>query len=870
MQQQETPMIRQYNEIKAHYNDAILFFRLGDFYEMFFDDALVASKILGIALTARNKNQETKVPLCGVPYHSASPYIHKLIEAGHKVAICEQTEDPKAAKGIVKREVIRVITPGCVIDSDSIEGSENNYLMSILPHDNLFGISYIDITTGEFKVSELSNPVLLLDELYKIKPRELLVPEILRKHVLFNELNKYTDCLFTFLDDPLGDSVEAKNTLKEYFKIVSLDSFGCNELSVGLQSARMILEYAQKTQHVPLSHITKLTPYSLENTLMLDEMTRKHLELTETIIEKTKKNTLLWVIDKTANPMGTRLLKKWLMHPLIDRNKILNRQDVVEYFVESFSLRKEAQKILKDMVDIERINGKLGNKNVTPRDLIALNNSLKEIEKMKTLLKDIQVDGIQTILSKFKIDISVVDLIDQSIADEPPLAVTEGGIIKKGFNPKLDELIDIVENGHSWLSNLEKNERTKSKIPSLKVKFNKVFGYYIEVTHTHKNKIPDYYITKQTLVNGERYFTEELKAFESKMLTAKEDRQTLEYEIFCTIRDKITIYITHLQAVAEGIAELDVFLSLAMLAEEEKYVRPVITDDDAIDIVAGRHPVIEKMNNISRFIPNDISFDCKNAQIVLLTGPNMSGKSTIMRQIAHIVILAHMGSFVPADKASIGLVDRIFTRVGASDNIALGESTFMVEMNEAAKILNNATKKSLIIMDEIGRGTSTFDGMSIAWAVCEYIHENIGAKTIFATHYHELTELANNFNRIRNYTVSVQEYNGEILFLRKLKEGAADKSYGIEVAKLAGIPLKVISRASTILDELEKDTIQKTHKKIKNALSVNHEVQLAIPFYETKNDTIKEMLKAIDLDNLSPLEALKKLFELKKEALKVE
>ena len=864
----ETPLMRQYTEIKKDYQDSILFFRLGDFYEMFYEDAKTASKELGLTLTKRNKKMD--VPLAGIPYHSAASYVAKLVNKGYKVAICEQVEDPKEVKGIVKREVIRVITPGTIIDTDYLDEKNNNYLMGILIKDKSIGISYVDITTGEFKTSKLEGKNLLyklLGEINKIFPKEILIDE---KSLNFLQGELQSNRILEKINITKVQTMRnPEKYLLEYFEIQSLDSFGIKNNDDIISVCAMTLKYVvdlQKGNELP---IRKISYVSTEKIMELNLTTQRNLDIVENY-NRNDSGTLLGVLDYCKNSMGSRFLKKIIKNPTLNIEEIHKRQNDIEYFINEVLVREEVREKLKDIYDIERIIGKLTLETVNGRDLVALKESIKNIlEIYKVLIKnnsnilDLEVDKL----------IDVYNLIDKVIVDEPPFSVREGGIIKSNYNEELDELRNIAEHGQDYLLKIETEEREKTGIKGLKIKYNKVFGYFIEITKANIDLVPDYYIRKQTLVNAERYIVPELKEYEDKILNAKNRISTLEYYLFKEIVGDIKNYTEMLQELSNKIAYLDVISNFAYIAIKNNYVKPEIVEDGEIEILGGRHPIVEQLIPAGEFVKNKVLLN-DNKDFIILTGPNMSGKSTYMKQIALIIIMAHIGSYVPADYAKISLVDKIFTRIGASDDLITGQSTFMLEMSEVANILNSATDKSFIILDEIGRGTSTFDGISIASAITEYIHDKVKAKTIFATHYHELTELGERLKRAANFRIEVQEKDNKIKFLREIVQGGADKSYGIEVARLAGLPKEILTNSKKILNILEerKDIIEQNFG-VEQMMLFGSTPTLELKKEEKKEkvEAISEeekkvlnILKDIDINNFTPMEALLKISELKK------
>jgi DNA mismatch repair protein MutS len=802
---QLTPMMQQYMQIKEQYKDCILFYRLGDFYEMFFEDAEICSKELEIALTGKSCGQEERAPMCGVPYHAIDSYLSKLVSRGFRVAICEQVEDPKAAKGIVKREVIRIVTPGTNLNTQVLDESKNNYLMAVVHTTNAYGISIVDITTGDYYVTEVDQERKLTDEIYKWSPSEIICNDsFFVSGIDIEALKSYHNVVLSPLEPWYFDDELCIRALKEHFNIATLDGLGLKDYSIGAIAAGCIMQFLRETQKNSLSHITKITPYTYEKYMLLDSSTVRNLELTETMREKQKRGSLLWVLDKTKTAMGARLLRSFMEQPLIDSQMINQRLEAVSQLKSNMITREEIREYLNPIYDLERLMSKISYKSANPRDLIAFSSSLSMLPHIKFLMKDLDSELLKEIYEELDTLEDIYHLIDISINEEPPLNVKEGGIIKEGFHEEVDRLRKAKTEGKDWLMDLETKEREATGIKNLKIKFNRVFGYYLEVTNSYQSMVPDTWIRKQTLANAERYTTPELKELEDVILGAEDKLFSLEYNLFCDVRDQIALEVKRIQQTAKAIAKIDVFASLALVAEQNNYVKPAINTTGSINIRNGRHPVVERMISHDMFVSNDTLLDNKDNRISIITGPNMAGKSTYMRQTALIVLMAQIGSFVPADSAQIGIVDRIFTRVGASDDLASGQSTFMVEMTEVANILRNATKNSLLILDEIGRGTSTFDGLSIAWAVVEHISNTLllGAKTLFATHYHELTELEGKLEGVNNYCIAVKEQGEDIVFLRKIVKGGADKSYGIQVAKLAGVPNNVLKRASEIVAEL--------------------------------------------------------------------
>jgi len=864
-----TPLMRQYLEIKADYQDAVLFFRLGDFYEMFMEDAVLASRVLGITLTSRNKGDDDAVPLCGVPFHSSQGYIAKLVANGHKVAICEQVEDPKQAKGIVKREVVRVVTPGLVTDTDTLEPKENNYLLAITGLDDQYGIAHVDITTGEFRVTQVKSIGQVESELGSLRPREILFADTAAGIVLRDGLAAIIDgMMVNLLPDWVFEQDYAVEQLGTFFGVSGLQSFGCQDLPLAQQAASAALYYLQQTQKDELRHIRPLQTYHTQHFMVLDDATRRNLELTATLQEGKKRGSLLGVLDRTVTAMGGRTLRHWIHYPLIDQEQILQRQNAVAELVEESLQRIEMLESLDGVYDLERLNSKIAMASANAKDLAALRSSLTCLPQIDDLLSSFSGSYLAELRQQLDLLPDLRELLEQAIVDDPPFVLRDGGIIRDGYNGELDELRTISREGKGWIARLEQEERERTDIPTLKVKYNKVFGYFIEITKRNLDRIPDDYQRKQTLSNAERYITPKLKEYESKVLGAEERLVELEYNLFQEVRLKTAAEGRRIQQSADALAALDALIALADLAHDRNYVRPAIDDSGIISIEGGRHPVVEGMPLKEAFVPNDVELDNEKNQLLIITGPNMAGKSTFMRQVALITLMAQIGSFVPAEKARIGVVDRIFTRVGASDNLAKGESTFMVEMNETANILRHATERSLIILDEIGRGTSTFDGVSIAWAVAEYLHDNpaVAAKTLFATHYHELTDLALTRDRVRNYNIAVKEWNDQIIFLRKIVTGGASRSYGIQVGRLAGLPEQVIRRAKEILHNLEAGEFGHSGEprlgESRNQPKKQPASQLSL-FNNDPGSAIRTRLEAADLSCMTPLEAMNLLNELK-------
>ena len=869
-----TPMMKQYMETKEKYPDCILFYRLGDFYEMFFDDALVASKELEITLTGKNCGQEERAPMCGVPHHAVEGYLNKLVSKGYKIALCEQVEDPKFAKGIVKREVVRIVTPGTNLNLQALEESKNNYLMCIVYLDNAIGISVVDVTTGDYYVTQVEDSKKLFDEINKFSPTEIVCNDgFMVSGFDLEDLKNRLSITIYHLDPWYFDDENCSKVLSTHFKVSNVTALSLDSFSAGTLAAGAVLSYLYETQKTSLNHITTLVPYVASKYMLLDSSTRRNLELTETLREKQKRGSLLWVLDKTKTAMGARTLRTYLEQPLIDKDEIEQRLDAIEELNLDMITRDEIREYLNPIYDLERLLGKISYKTANPRDLIAFRNSLEMLPPIRTVLSSFS----KTLLKKIQEELDdlqdIFTLIDQSIVSEPPISIKEGGLIQDGVNESIDYFRKAKTEGKTWLAQLENEDRERTGIKNLKIKYNKVFGYYFEVTNSNKDAIPDDYVRKQTLANAERYTTPKLKELEDPILNAEDKLFGLEYDFYCEIRDQIGNNIERIQKTAKAIAKLDVFTSLAYVSEHNHFVRPILNEKGLLHIKEGRHPVVEKMIVNDMFISNDTFLDNDKHLISVITGPNMAGKSTYMRQTALIVLMAQIGCFVPAKSAEVGIVDRIFTRVGASDDLASGQSTFMVEMNEVANILRNATSKSLLILDEIGRGTSTFDGLSIAWAVIEHISNRriLGAKTLFATHYHELTELEGKINNVNNYCIAVKEKGDDIVFLRKIVKGGADKSYGIQVAKLAGVPDLVIDRAKEIVEELsDNDIIEKvqnisistkSEKKKKKTYDQVDLAQMSLFDTVTDDDIIRE-LQSVDIANLTPMDALNTLYKL--------
>ncbi len=871
-----TPMMQQYLETKKEYADCILFYRLGDFYEMFFEDAVTASKELEITLTGKDCGQEERAPMCGIPFHACEGYLNKLISKGYKVAICEQVEDPKTAKGLVKREVVRIVTPGTNMDMHALDESKNNYLMCITYMQAKIGISLADVSTGDYYVTEVDDLKKLMDEIMKYQPREIICNDaFLVSGMDIAYLKGRLGITVYALEPHFFDDEAAKKCLLKHFKVNTLIGLGLEDFPTGLIAAGALLMYLYDTQKTSLSHISHIYPYLTSKYMLLDSSTRRNLELAETLREKQKRGSLLWVLDKTKTAMGGRTLRSMIEQPLIEKEEIEKRLDAVEELSQDTVSRDEIREYLNPIYDLERLLSRVSYKTANPRDLIAFRNSLQMMPHIKTVLNSFKKDVLCGIREDIDGLEDIASLIEEAIEEEPPISIREGGMIKEGFDEDIDKLRNAKRDGKTWLAELENEDRERTGIKNLKIKYNKVFGYYFEVTNSYKDLVPEDYIRKQTLANAERYTTPRLKELEDMILNAEDKLNTLEYDLFCKIRDAIADEMERIQRTAKAVAKLDVFASLSLVSERNNYVRPKLNEKGLLDIKDGRHPVVEKMIDNDMFIANDTYLDNNSHLIAVITGPNMAGKSTYMRQTALIVLMAQIGCFVPAKSANIGIVDRIFTRVGASDDLASGQSTFMVEMNEVANILRNATSNSLLILDEIGRGTSTFDGLSIAWAVIEHISNRkiLGAKTLFATHYHELTELEGKINNVNNYCIAVKERGDDIVFLRKIIKGGADKSYGIQVAKLAGVPDMVIDRAKEIVKQLSDNDITEKVQSIAvdtkgdgKAKKVEHydEVDMAqMSLFDTvKDEDVINELKEIDISNLTPLDALNTLYRL--------
>jgi DNA mismatch repair protein MutS len=875
-----TPMLRHYLELKARYPEEILFYRVGDFYEMFFEDAIRGSKLLDIALTTRDRNSPDPVPLCGVPHHAVNAYISRLVSQGRKVAVCDQVEDARFAQGgLVRREITRVITPGTLLEEEHLDARGNNFLLGLTARGGRIGVAHLDLSTGEFRATEVGNDAAAAEEIARIDPKEVLLDADFAASDRFKEGFRVLDgrCL-NVLEASRFERARAEETLRAHFAVHTLDGFGCGGLDPALGAAGALLEYARATQLTALAQVTCLSPYTLSDYMVLDDATRRNLELTETLREGRREGSLLGILDRAASAMGSRALRRWILYPLLRLDDIDRRLDAVEELVLSAGARGGLRAALGELADVERINGRVAAGRASARDLVALRRSLEAVPAILDLLAPLQAEqfGKDRLPLDPLPDVSA--LIAQAIVDDPPPNPRDGGAIRPGYSPELDALRGLSSHGKGWIADLEARERARTRIGNLRIRYSRVFGYSIEVTKSNLSLVPPDYERRQTLANAERFVTPELKEWEAKVLGAEEEGATLERKIFEEVRERVREAAARIRATAEALAELDALASLAQVAQEHRYARPVVDAGEAITIVEGRHPVIERMNLDERFVPNDLHLDCGAHQLLILTGPNMAGKSTVLRQAALITLMAQMGSFVPAKSARVGLVDRIFTRVGASDNLARGQSTFMVEMTEAAGILHHATRRSLVVLDEIGRGTSTFDGISIAWAIAEFLHDQVQARSLFATHYHELTDLARTKPRVRNFHIAVKEWNDRVIFLRRLLEGGVSRSYGIEVARLAGLPAGVVARAREVLANLERGELDDAGSP---RLAAHHTAargaragQLGLFGAEagaretapgSAGDPLRAALRAADPDTLSPLEALNLLHRLKRD-----
>jgi len=865
----KTPMIKQYLSIKERYADTILFYRMGDFYEMFFEDAEVASKALEITLTSRNKKDEFPIPMCGVPYKAVQGYIARLIDQGYKVAICDQVEDPALAKGLVKREVVRVITPGMILDNELLDEKSDNYVLALARNDDTAGLSYLDISTGVFRITESSDMNSIVDEALRISPSEVLLPESSKSDRFFLPiLNAMADRSITFISDTAFKFGRGRERLVDQFKTLSLEGFGCEHLKAGVRAAGALVFYIRETQKQEIQHLSGIESYSLNNYLIVDNISFRNLEINKNILTGSRQGTLLGIMDRTVTAMGSRLLKRWIRYPLMDVPEIESRQNAVLEIKANVPIRRNIREKLKSVYDLERLGSKIAMGQSNARDFVALKHSLISLPDIWSLLSNLNSELFKCYQNIDSL-CDLAGLIGRAIREDAPPTINEGGIIKTGYNAELDELISMSRDGKKWLARLEAKEKDATGISTLKVRYNKVFGYFIEIPKARSKDVPLHYVRKQTLVNAERYITDELKKYETKVLGAEDQRAALEYELFNQIKDEVIKNNVAVQQVAHFLARLDCLLNLAEVADQNDYNRPEFNTNGHILIEDGRHPVVEKMIAGERFVPNTIQMDDTENQILIITGPNMAGKSTVLRQVALMVLMAQMGSFIPAARASMSVTDRIFTRVGALDNLSQGQSTFMVEMQETANILNSATQKSLVIMDEIGRGTSTFDGLSIAWAVAEHLHDlkGHGVKTLFATHYHELTELTRLKPRSKNYNIAVKEWNDEIIFLRKLIEGGTNRSYGIQVARLAGIPSPVIQRAKKILYDIENDEHGlRGAFALPEDLNASEKKHVQLHLFSRPDHFIIEKLQKLDISKMTPLDALNYLNELQEKS----
>jgi len=865
----KTPMIKQYLSIKERYADTILFYRMGDFYEMFFEDAEVASKALEITLTSRNKKDEFPIPMCGVPYKAVQGYIARLIDQGYKVAICDQVEDPALAKGLVKREVVRVITPGMILDNELLDEKSDNYVLALARNDDTAGLSYLDISTGVFRITESSDMNSIVDEALRISPSEVLLPESSKSDRFFLPiLNAMADRSITFISDTAFKFGRGRERLVDQFKTLSLEGFGCEHLKAGVRAAGALVFYIRETQKQEIQHLSGIESYSLNNYLIVDNISFRNLEINKNILTGSRQGTLLGIMDRTVTAMGSRLLKRWIRYPLMDVPEIESRQNAVLEIKANVPIRRNIREKLKSVYDLERLGSKIAMGQSNARDFVALKHSLISLPDIWSLLSNLNSELFKCYQNIDSL-CDLAGLIGRAIREDAPPTINEGGIIKTGYNAELDELISMSRDGKKWLARLEAKEKDATGISTLKVRYNKVFGYFIEIPKARSKDVPLHYVRKQTLVNAERYITDELKKYETKVLGAEDQRAALEYELFNQIKDEVIKNNVAVQQVAHFLARLDCLLNLAEVADQNDYNRPEFNTNGHILIEEGRHPVVEKMIAGERFVPNTIQMDDTENQILIITGPNMAGKSTVLRQVALMVLMAQMGSFIPAARASMSVTDRIFTRVGALDNLSQGQSTFMVEMQETANILNSATQKSLVIMDEIGRGTSTFDGLSIAWAVAEHLHDlkGHGVKTLFATHYHELTELTRLKPRSKNYNIAVKEWNDEIIFLRKLIEGGTNRSYGIQVARLAGIPSPVIQRAKKILYDIENDEHGlRGAFALPEDLNASEKKHVQLHLFSRPDHFIIEKLQKLDISKMTPLDALNYLNELQEKS----
>ncbi len=875
-----TPAIKQYLDIKEKYKDCILFYRMGDFYEMFFEDAKIASQLLEITLTSRGKKDDSPIPLCGVPVRAAQGYIARMIELGRKVAICEQMEDAALAKGVVKREVVRVITPGMIVENEFLDEKTNNYILAIAAVSGrgaeiTVGISYLDISTGAFRLSESENINAVTDEILRVSPKEVLFPESLKNDAVLSPISAAVSekAAVTFLEDRFFEYAQARERLLDQFKTLSLEGFGCEDRKAGVKAAGALLFYVGETQKQKIAHLSGMETYILGDYLLVDETSTRNLELFRNLRTGTRQGTLLSVMDKTMTAMGSRLMSSWLKYPLMNADKIQERSGAAAEALERVQTRKRLRECLKSVSDLERLGSKIAMGYANARDMIAVKRSLQILPEIMSLLSEFHHPAFRIPHSDIDLLYELAELIENAIREDAPLTITEGGIIKTGYHAELDELIAVSKDGKGWLARMEAEEKKATGINSLKVRYNRVFGYYIEIPRKRSESVPPHYVRKQTMVNAERFVTDELKSFESKVLNAESRRFALEYELFDQIRQQVIKRNPAIQEIARFLAETDCLLNLAEIAEQNNYTKPEISTEGLFLIESGRHPVIEKMITGERFVPNTVRMDDTENQMLMITGPNMAGKSTILRQVALTAIMAQMGSFVPARRASVSITDRIFTRVGALDNLSQGQSTFMVEMQETANILHNASSKSLVIIDEIGRGTSTFDGISIAWAVAEYLHDlkGKGVKTLFATHYHELTELFRSKSRVKNYNIAVKEWNDKIIFLRKLAEGSTNRSYGIQVAGLAGIPGAVVQRAKEILANMENGNQgAKTSSVSAKSEAVPRKKPMQLDLFSKSEYLLLEEIRGLDISKMTPIEAINCLNQLQEKVKKSE
>ncbi len=861
-----TPMMHQYQQLKARFPGTLLMFRLGDFYELFYDDARVAARELEITLTSREVGKGRRIPMCGVPYHALETYLSRLVERGHRIAICDQLEDPRRAKGLVRRDVVRVVTPGTVIEPSLLPQHANNYLVAVASGDQRWGVAAADLSTGEFLVTELSGDTRntrLTEELARFSPREVLVPDTER-----DELGVLVgpDVRLTALEWSRFDPSSARKILTEHFGVVSLDGFGCEELPAATSAGGVLLQYLKETQFSPLTHITGIVTYSPEAYLILDASARANLEIVRSLRDGSTDGTLIEILDETKTSMGARKLRQWLLQPLLEREAIVLRQDAVEFFVQTHRLRQALGVALAGIADLERLTGRIGHGSANARDLVALAGSLRKLPSLARVLEQVPTELLRRLTEQIGTHQEVAILIETAIVDQPAISVQDGGVIRDGYNPELDERRKVAREGKDWIARLEAQERARTRIKSLKVGFNKVFGYYLEVSKSNISLVPSDYLRKQTLANAERFITEAMKEREALILGAEERIAELEYALFCEVRDRVAAHAAEILQSARAVADLDVLVALAEVAATFRYVRPEILDEPILDIRAGRHPVVERTLQGERFVPNDLQVSSSDRSVLIVTGPNMAGKSTYLRQAALIVLMAQIGSFVPAESARIGLADRVFTRIGAMDDIATGRSTFLVEMQEVANILHHATRHSLIILDEVGRGTSTYDGMSIAWAVVEYLHDHAGARTLFATHFHELTELGMLLPRVHNVNMLVQEEGDRVVFLRKVVDGGADRSYGIHVARLAGLPHSVIEHAQRILRNLEAASSARTpDEPFLPPIPSRATGALQLPLPLETFSPVEESLLTLSLESMTPLEAMSTLHALREQ-----